>query len=390
VAHRESDWRGILGGTDRSLRARLLRGLLTPVSWGYGGVMRLRNWKYGRGTGVRRLPRPVISVGNLTTGGTGKTPVVHWLCDRLRAAGERPAVLMRGYKAKPGEKGDEQEMLEALLNRDGAPPVPVLANPRRYEEAMAHLEGSPETSVFVLDDGFQHRRIGRDFDLVLIDATNPFGFGRVLPRGLLREPAAGVGRADAILITRADQVDERALGEVLDRLRGADVPKFRAAHGWAGVRTEGGESLPVADLAGRRVFALAGIGNPEGFAAQLAGAADVVGLRFFPDHHAYTRADVEGVMSDAGAAGAEAVVTTDKDWVKLCRVIDGVGPGGGGSVRANSNGSDGASPSQSRGIADRLPVWRVELAVRFMDDGADEMLLARIRDAIRAGLQSLR
>ena len=356
--------------------------------------MRLRNRKYDRGIGVRRLPRPVISVGNLTTGGTGKTPVVHWLCDRLRAAGERPAVLMRGYKARPGEKGDEQEMLASLLNRDGVIPVPVLANPRRYEEAMAHLERSPQTTVFVLDDGFQHRRIARDFDLVLIDATNAFGYGRVLPRGLLREPVGGLKRADAILITRADQVGERTLGDVVDGLRGADVPTFRAAHGWAGVRTDGGQSMPVADLAGCRVFALAGIGNPEGFAAQLAAAADVVGRRFFPDHHAYARADVDAVMSDARAAGAEAVVTTDKDWVKLRRVIDGVESGGRGSVRAagepraNPNGSAGASPSQSRGFADRLPVWRVELAVRFMDDGAEEMLLSRIRDAIRAGSQT--
>src|SRR4051812_22379030 len=185
-----------MSGEARGVGAALLRAGLSVISPVYATVMRGRNAKFDLGLGVTRLPRPVISVGNITAGGTGKTPVVRWLCERLRDTGERPAVLMRGYKAAAGERGDEAAMLEGMLNRSGVQNVVVHAQADRVAGGLGVLRDHPDVSVFVLDDGFQHRRLARDFDLVLVDACEPLGYGRVFPRGLLREPACGLGRAD--------------------------------------------------------------------------------------------------------------------------------------------------------------------------------------------------
>src|SRR5205814_1694442 len=180
-----------------------------------------RNSSYSRGIlRSARAARPVISVGNITTGGTGKTPVVRWLASRLRDQGKHVAILLRGYKSAGAAGSDERELLDRLLNASTSDnPVIVHANPDRVAGAAETLQKHPDVDVFVLDDGFQHRRLQRDFDLVLIDATNPFGFGHVLPRGLLREPLGGLGRASALLITRCDQVAHEALGQVEQKLK---------------------------------------------------------------------------------------------------------------------------------------------------------------------------
>jgi tetraacyldisaccharide 4'-kinase len=331
----------VIGGAQRGIGATLLRAGLATVSLVYGGAMRLRNAKYSAGIGVKRLPRPVISVGNLTTGGTGKTPVVAWLCDALRTSGERPAVLMRGYKAAAGDKGDEQRMLETLLNRPGVEPIVVRAQPDRFEGGQVVLRDRPDVSVFVMDDGFQHRRLAREFDLLLIDATNPFGFQWVLPRGLLREPIAAIARAHAVLITHADRGNA---GPIEARVR-AHNPRarvYRCDHVHAGFL--GGEGT----LAGKRYFAFAGIGNPEAFAEQLARLGGTeVGRRWFGDHWAYTRADLEQIHRQAQAADAQIIVTTEKDWAKLAPLVR---------------------------EADTIPIRRAQLTIRFEDDGGEKLL----------------
>jgi tetraacyldisaccharide 4'-kinase len=352
-----------MGGEERGVGAALLRAGLSVVSPVYAAAMRGRNVKYDLGLGVKRLPRPVVSVGNITTGGTGKTPVVRWLCERLREAGERPAVLMRGYKARPGERGDEQAMLEGLLNRAGEAPVVVRAEPSRHAGGLAVLRAHPDVSVMVMDDGFQHRRLARDFDLVLIDACQPFGFGRVIPRGLLREPLGGLRRADAILITRADQASSEAIERIVARVRAvnADVPVYRCSHAHVGLRSADGVLHSLDELSERRFFAFAGIGNPEGLEAQLRRLpGELCGRRWFGDHWDYGASDLASVQSEARAGGAELLVTTEKDWVKVAR---GVGAG----------------------TAVELPVWRVELAVRF--EGEDEN---RLLGQVRARLESRR
>ncbi len=323
-------------------------------------VMRVRNAKFDRGVGVRRLGRAVVSVGNVTAGGTGKTPVVRWLCERLRAAGDRPAVLMRGYKARAGERGDEQAMLEGLLNREGLLPAVVHALADRYAGGLAVLRDHPEVNVLVLDDGFQHRRLGRDFDLVLVDASEPLGFGRVFPRGLLREPAVGLKRADAILITRADQVAEVETVVALIRRYNSTAPIFRCSHAQVGLRSaEGGlHSLDV--LSGKKFFAFAGIGNPEGLAKQLkALPGKLAGSRWFGDHWHYAREDFKQLIDEATRCGAEAIVTTEKDWVKIGLLMN--------------------EPVE-------IPIWRIELALKFEDDD-ERKLFELIHAAISASLR---
>jgi len=326
----------------------MLRGSYALVSPIYSAMMQGRNLKSNRGIGVRQLARPVISIGNITAGGTGKTPVVRWLCERLREAGDRPAVLLRGYKARTGERGDEQSMLEAMLNRAGTLPIRIQANADRFAGGVAVLKDDPSINAFILDDGFQHRRLRRNFDLVLIDATLPLGFGWTFPRGLLREPATGLRRADAILITRSDQVPD--VQKVVDLVRryNSAAPIFQCSHAHVGLRTAEGDAHSLAELSSKRLFAFAGIGNPQGFATQLKGVAgELVGSRWFADHWDYSGADLAQVIKEAGRCRAEVIVTTEKDWVKVARVLSHDAP---------------------------LAIWRVELAVKFADDHEGKLL----------------
>ncbi|HQY89929.1 MAG TPA: tetraacyldisaccharide 4'-kinase, partial [Tepidisphaeraceae bacterium] len=207
--------RAIQSGAARDLVARLLRAGTCGISAAYARAAVARNRRFDvDASKSTRVDRKVISVGNLTAGGTGKTPVVAWLAKRLFALDERPAILTRGYKSKDG-KSDEATLLESELSQlepnSSISPVPIGVDPDRISKARSLLETHPDISVFILDDGFQHRKLARDFDLVLIDATNPFGFDHVLPRGLLREPVDGLKRAHAVLITRAAQVDSATL-----------------------------------------------------------------------------------------------------------------------------------------------------------------------------------
>jgi tetraacyldisaccharide 4'-kinase len=340
----------VMSGAERGFRAGLLRAGLAAAEPFYAGAMAARNKLFDAGAKrVRRLPRPVVSVGNITTGGTGKTPVVLWLAGALRSAGLRPAVLLRGYRSDAGGFSDEAALLERRLNGGDGVPIPVVPNPDRVAGGLAVLRDRPDVDAFVLDDGFQHRRLGRDFDLVLVDATNPFGHGHVLPRGLLREPLAGLRRADAILITRADHAAAAdAVAREVARHHPA-APVFRCAH-----------ALDARAAAGRRTVAFCGIGNPAGFVASLATAGvTVAGSRAFADHHAYTANNLVGLRDEAAAAGAEVLVTTEKDWVKVERL----GPAAGG---------DG-----------KLPVVALPLSIRFVGaDGA--ALFTRIRATIES------
>jgi tetraacyldisaccharide 4'-kinase len=295
-----------------------------------------------------RLGRPTVSVGNMTTGGTGKTPVVRWLAERLREKGLRPAVLLRGYRVGESVESDEREMLAQALGEG----VIVEAGASRRESAGRVLEGHPEVGTFLLDDGFQHRKVARDFDLVLVNAADPFGYGHVLPRGLLREPLTGLKRAHAVVLTRSDRVSAGRLAEIEGEVRryNAGVPIYRAAHAHVGLRSEEGvQGLEMLD--GRPFFAFAGIGNPESFGAQLRRdpPAAFVGHEWFPDHHDYSLRDLAHVGKRAKQTGAAVVVTTEKDWVKVARVAGGQEAVG-------------------------LPVWRMELEVQFIGDDGERLL----------------
>lgn len=311
----------LISGRQRGALAGLVRIGLLLLEPGYRAVTGLRNLGYSAGwLTSRRAGCAVVSVGNITTGGTGKTPVVRWLVDRLRFAGHRPAVLLRGYKAQDGRSGDEQAMLQEQLGTAGGPPVWVHAEPDRVAGAATVLRAHPEVDVFVLDDGFQHRRLRRDFDLVLIDATRPFGFGHVLPRGLLREPLRGLRRADAFLLTHADEVPDAQIEQTRDTLNrhNPGAPVFRCWHRLTGFRRADGHVLPPDALQGQRVLAFCGIGNPESFFSHVRSLPGDWQTRAFPDHHPYGPRDLASLRH----ADAAALVTTEKDWVKLRRLQD--------------------------------------------------------------------
>ncbi len=276
----------------------------------YASLVRLRRWAYRRG--IRKSHPagvPVICVGNITVGGTGKTPMVAWAVGRLKEAGRKPAILTRGYKAIDG-KSDEAELLRQSTG------VPVIINPDRVAGAQKAIAGGAD--VLVMDDGFQHMRLRRDLDIVLIDATRPFGGGACLPIGRLREPLTALSDADAIVITRSDAVTPEQLQDLRNRLVrfAPDASIHTAIHKPVKIIDEKGDELPPDALSGRKVCAFAGLGNPDAFFATLTDiGARIAEKVSFSDHAAYDSAAIERV-SNANAE-AEVLVTTEKDYVKL-------------------------------------------------------------------------
>jgi tetraacyldisaccharide 4'-kinase len=306
---------------------------LAPFSLLYGTLVRTRLRLYRAGfLKSQSVGAPVISVGNITAGGTGKTPLVEWVARSLAREGRRVCVLTRGYGraderrrvvvsdgerllAEVRESGDEPRLLaERLLGVAAVVCDADRVNAARWARASLGAE------VFVLDDGFQHLRIARDLDIVTIDATAPWGGGEMLPRGRLREPPGGLARAGCVVITRSD------LAEDLESLR-AEIERLsvgRAAVVASRVRTLRLGSLDVssAKLEGRDVprpvAAFCAIGNPRAFFAHLrADGFELCHTRAFPDHHAYTTSDMETIALEAERHGARALLTTAKDAVKL-------------------------------------------------------------------------
>jgi tetraacyldisaccharide 4'-kinase len=282
------------------------RWALLPAWVGYRPLVALRNAAFDRGwRRVHRVAVPVVSVGNLAVGGTGKTPLVAWLVDRLRVRGHAAAVAMRGYRGD-GAANDEARML------GGA----VLCDPDRVRGARAAIAGG--ATCVVLDDGFQHRRLHRDLDLVLIDATRPWGGGAVLPLGLLREGLRGLRRAHAVIVTRSDQATADELAAITARLLPLGVPIAYARHQPVSLTPlAGGAARAPAALAGVAVVLASGLGNPAGFerTARDLGWA-VRATRRFPDHHRYDAADAAELAALAARHDAVLVVTA-KDAVKL-------------------------------------------------------------------------
>jgi tetraacyldisaccharide 4'-kinase len=303
----------VVRGTARDPAAFLLRRLLWLARLPYGLGVWWRNRRFDRGRDVHRVTVPVICVGNLTVGGTGKTPCVEYIARLLREHDLQVAILSRGYGAEAG-RNDEAMVLEENL-----PDVPHYQGADRVALAQTAIEES-ESEVLVLDDGFQHRRLARDLDIVLIDATDPWGGRYLLPRGGLREPRQNLRRAGLVMMTRCDAVEPGELDQVIKDVR-------RTAPGVAVVRTIhapveltiGENRAPVEPLRGKTVGAFCGIGNPDAFRTTLAGlGAAVQEFHEFPDHHPYDLTDVDELERWAASLPSEAlVVTTQKDWVKL-------------------------------------------------------------------------
>lgn len=310
----EQAYLNLISGKTRGPLAAVARGVLRLAEVPYSLVMRQRNRRYDRRPPDRDEP-PTISVGNITAGGTGKTPVVQWLADQLQYAGHYPAILTRGYTKSGSTLSDEATMLHNLL-----PYVPVIAHPDRMEGATIAMVEQPETTCFVLDDGFQHRRFPRNFDLVLINATEPFGFGHVHPRGLLREPLCGLKRASAILITHASEVSPATLLHTQDTIRQyTSAPIFHCDHlNTCIVSADNRTTRELSDLATIPFILFTGIGHPQSLCASLRRFASAYKAdHLFDDHHPYTSADVSMLDGLRHRSAAQILLTTEKDWAKL-------------------------------------------------------------------------
>lgn len=295
----------------------LKESLLWPAALLYGAIAHLRARAYRKGIlRQRRLEGVVISVGNLTTGGTGKTPTVLWIARRLLAEGKHVGILTRGYRGErsaAGSTSDEVQLLQARLGDGVAFGVGADRFARGRELAGRGVEW------FVLDDGFQHLQLKRDVDIVLIDATNPFGGVRLLPTGHLREPRSALARANIVVITRSSHAP--AVEAAIRRDSGA--PMFYARPQLDSIRRLGPGSADeeVPGARSKKLFAFCGIGNPPAFLADLREwGFQIVGHRFFPDHHRYTQPEADAIAAEARAAGAEGLVCTEKDVFNLAGV----------------------------------------------------------------------
>jgi tetraacyldisaccharide 4'-kinase len=289
----------------------------------FAAVVRLRNAWYDRPGATRRASVPVISVGNLAVGGTGKTPLVAWIARRIKADGLFPAVVSRGYggSAGPGPLvvstgegprvnartcGDEPHLLARSLKG-----VIVVVGADRIEGARA--AGAAGANAVLLDDGFQHRRLARDLDIVVLDARAPFDDGRLLPRGSLREPPSALARAQLVVLTRVREGDPATEAIAAVRAAGYAGPIVRAGH-----RTTGFTDVTGAERAApRRALAFCGIGDPNLFRRDIAAAGvETAGFHPFRDHHPYTVADWDALIGEANALGVP-LVTTEKDLSRL-------------------------------------------------------------------------
>ncbi len=308
------DWRNLLEGGG-GLPGALLRGGLAPLGLAYGGLLSLRRAAYTRDWLKRqRLSVPVVSVGNLTAGGTGKTPFTARLAELLGEMGHRPAILTRGYGAADPDRADEVQWYRRRL-----PGVPVLAGSDRAAAGRRALAAGAD--VLVMDDGFQHLRLCRDLDIVLLDAVSPWGGGRPLPAGLLREFPQALAAAGVFCLTRCDQAGaaaEKLSTELAVRWPGR--PILRSRHAPARLTELSGQNRELSELRGRRVWAFAGIGRPAAFGQTLAElGAEVVELTAWPDHHAYAAAELDRLAEQARRQGAQ-LITTEKDAAKLATV----------------------------------------------------------------------
>lgn len=300
----------------------LTEAILWPASILYGAAARARAWTYRAGIAKQgRLRGVVVSVGNITAGGTGKTPMVVWVAERALGAGKKVGLLSRGYRPLPQGQSeanaqgwnDEVGLLHGRLGTR----VEMGVGAKRFEKGK-DLEGRG-VEWFVLDDGFQHLQVARDVDIVMIDATKPFGGGHILPAGRLREPVSALQRADIVVAHRAEE-RVPAIEAVIRRYSKSPIYYSQTKLlGFEPFRESDGGATP---LAGMKLFGFCGIGNPSAFFADLKRwGITLVGYEVFRDHHRYTNADVARLQEAARAAGADALVCTEKDTYDLPRDV---------------------------------------------------------------------
>ncbi len=299
--------------------------VLYPLSKVYGFVVKTRIFIYKRGILKSVcLPVPVISVGNITVGGTGKTPIVEYISRYLQKKGKRVAILSRGYAAtiKQEHSSCVKHVCndEYLLFQENIPDIPNLLDKDRVKsgfEAISHFQAE----YLLLDDGFQHLRLARNLDIVTIDALNPFGYEHIVPRGMLREPLESLKRADMIMLTHADQCNQDKIAATINRLReiAGQIPIVETVHKPICLESsKSNETMDITWLQGKKVFAFCAIGNPVSFRKSIESlGGELLGFRVFPDHHVYTPSELKTLNAEAQRVRPDAIIITQKDKVKM-------------------------------------------------------------------------
>jgi len=321
----------ILAEEEQALGIRILRMVATVVAWSYDKLIIFRNFLFDlRILKVHKLSCPVISVGNLAVGGTGKTPMVIWLARFLSEEGWRVGVVSRGYKGEETEKvlvvsdgrnilagsdisGDEPQLLARRL-----PGIPVLCSTKRALAAEAAVEQF-RCEVVILDDGFQHRFVARNLDIVMFDSRYPFGDGSLFPRGILREQTTALTRAQVLVLSRfdgseqAEQSHKNLVGQWPDKT--VVTAAHRATHLFKATTQK---ELPLSSVENKRLAAFAGIGRPDDFFRTVRDlGADLVHTTALPDHHPLTIELLASLVEEASEQKPELWLTTEKDWVRL-------------------------------------------------------------------------
>ncbi|HLF18096.1 MAG TPA: tetraacyldisaccharide 4'-kinase [Candidatus Omnitrophota bacterium] len=305
-------------GRKRGFVAEIIKALLLLLSLLYAVVVSVRVFLYKAGI-IRsfKLPKPVISVGNITTGGVGKTPLVAYLASKIKAKGKRAVILTRGYMDQKGATSDEARWLQEQLG------IPVLVGADRAGVAQEFLKRD-SCDVFLLDDGFQHLRLKRDLDIVAIDTTNPWAGGHLLPRGFLREAVAALGRAQVIILTRADQGKAVAasIEESVRHVNPKTLILFARHQPLDCLDLRNNQTRPIDALKNKTICSFCSIGNPASFENTLRslGAKVVMNLPFM-DHHVYAAQDIQAINRLCEVNRIQTVVTTEKDRMKLENVL---------------------------------------------------------------------
>ncbi len=315
----EELYRKLVSGQKMGLWSGVVRFFLALAALDYRIVIGLRNLLYSKSwLKIHRVDAVVLSVGNITAGGTGKTPLVIWLSNLLWEKGINCAILTRGYKTKKGKFSDEP----AILTKS-CPQAKVIVNSDRAAGATKAVSEFG-AKVLVMDDGFQHRRLHRDLDIITIDSTRPFGYRKLLPAGLLREPAGSLRRADAVVITRCDQVRENKLARLEEELcsLNSEMIIARSIHSPVCVKAIDGEEISIEQLEGKKVFIFCGIGNPNAFSNTVRRlGVELAGSRVYNNHHRYTVDDVIDIYEEARYLDADLMLTTHKDWTKTALLL---------------------------------------------------------------------
>ena len=315
---KQHTYRKLISGQSNGFVASLLRFSLGIVAIGYSLIVLLRNLLYSKKLlKVHKVDAAVFCIGNITVGGTGKTPLVVWLC-KLIAQQYKYAILTRGYKA------NQNNIDEPAMLAENCPEAEVIVNPDRVAGAIEAIE-KYAADVLVMDDGFQHRRLVRDLDIIAIDATQPFGFGKLLPAGLLREPVSSLKRAGVAVFTRCDQVTDTQISELEQILQTTNPGMViaKTIHAPTYAKSRDNKKIAIEQLKGKKVFAFCGIGNPDAFLNTIKDlGSELAGSTVYDDHYHYTDACLAEISEHAKKIGADLILTTQKDWTKVISILE--------------------------------------------------------------------